>query len=203
MAVPSSSIEAVDEVTVGITVPTAGSSVGLWKSVNELPVMTGAPAAEPEADGMSDGRSDEPPSVLPFEDSQIAPAAASFHIIGRITRTFADPNNDIDDLIACAANYYNCKCIGDGDRGSFVEDYDLSTLPDDGCFQLRSGLCGKGAMNFYSVGGDRWEFYDHNGNGQRLGECWENHDSAITSCTSVGQSSTAVSRLICYTDICG
>ncbi|KAF8329643.1 hypothetical protein F5887DRAFT_115510 [Amanita rubescens] len=117
---------------------------------------------------------------------------ADFHVVQVV------PNRSIASLQACPSNYYNCKCLLDGDRAAqvVVNFQGVGLLPDN-FFSTIAGLCGMGQLNFYKQGDGHWDFYVDGGDGSLQGTCYPN--SADSSCFG-----TAVhDQLVCYSYICG
>jgi hypothetical protein len=123
----------------------------------------------------------------------IPSALADFHIVQGIA-----PGGGAG-LEACPSNYYNCKCLKDGDRAAqvLVNNHGVGSLPNN-FFSTKAGLCGAGQLNFYKQNDGHWDFYVNNGDGSLQGTCYSN--SAGTTCSD---GFYFYDQLICYSYICG
>jgi hypothetical protein len=123
----------------------------------------------------------------------IPSAIANFHIIQGIA-----PGGGAG-LEACPSNYYNCKCMRDGDRAAqvLVNGGGVGSLPDD-FFSVKAGLCGLGQLNFYKQSNGAWNFYVDGGDGSLQGTCYSN--SGGSSCSG---GFIFYDKLVCYSYICG
>src|ERR1700733_14773485 len=106
----------------------------------------------------------------------IPSALAAFHVVQGIA-----PGGGAG-LAACPSNYYNCKCLVNGDRAAqiVVNGQGVGSLSNN-FFSIKGGLCGMGLFNFYKQGDGHWDFYVDNGDGSLQGTCYSN--SATTSCS--------------------
>ena len=102
-------------------------------------------------------------------------------------------------LEACPSNYYNCKCLKDGDRAAqvVVNDHGVGSLPAS-MFSVKAGLCGLGQLNFQKRGDGSWNIYKNDGDGSVQGTCYP--DTAGTSCSG---GFFFYDQLVCYSYICG
>jgi hypothetical protein len=122
----------------------------------------------------------------------IPSAFADFHIVQGIA-----PGGGAG-LEACPSDYYNCKCLKDGDRAAqvIVNGAGVGSLPAN-FFSVKKGLCGLGQLNFYkSSDGKSWNFYQDKGDGTVQGTCYPN--TAGTTCSGF----IFNDQLVCYSYIC-
>ncbi|KAL7792469.1 hypothetical protein V8C37DRAFT_380416 [Trichoderma ceciliae] len=108
------------------------------------------------------------------------------------------------DVVACPSNYYNCKCMLDGDRAGYLSagDTPVDGLSKTGSnfFQL-TGMCGVGNMNFYLQGDGSWLFYLDGGDGSVQGTCYDGN-SSTKNCNGFSAACSWRNILVCYSYIC-
>ena len=118
---------------------------------------------------------------------------ADFHIVQGIA-----PGGGAG-LEACPSNYYNCKCLKDGDRAAqvIVNDKGVGSLPDN-FFSVKAGFCGMGKLDFWKRGDGHWDIYQSGGDGSAQGTCYGN-----TAGTNCSPGFFFNDQLVCYSYICG
>ncbi|KAJ8101690.1 hypothetical protein POJ06DRAFT_299667 [Lipomyces tetrasporus] len=102
-------------------------------------------------------------------------------------------------VIACPSNYYGCDCFDGHNRGVEASG-DIEDINGSSFFQIGSGLCGMGALNFYKQGDASWQFYVDGGDGSLQGTCYDN--TASDYCWDAVGSASVSDRLVCYSYIC-
>ncbi|KAH0531004.1 hypothetical protein TsFJ059_005567 [Trichoderma semiorbis] len=132
-------------------------------------------------------------------------AAADFHILTGPCSIAPGWGGSLEDYaVACPSNYYNCKCMMDGDRTGHVINGETPKygIHDTGSnyFEL-DGMCGVGNMNFYLQGDGTWLFYIAGGDGSVQGQCWPG-DNSIKDCNEFSAACSLSNILVCYSYIC-
>jgi hypothetical protein len=130
--------------------------------------------------------------------------ASLFGSIHQVTADFliAQVNSDISNIRyeACPTNQINCNCLINGVFGATVNLLGPPEIYDTVFFQVDAGLCSKGLMDFYldaAANGD-WLFYDHGGDGTKLGTCVD-YFEAYGNCSGV----VWFQSLQCTSSVCG
>ncbi|KAJ2982974.1 hypothetical protein NQ176_g1031 [Zarea fungicola] len=122
---------------------------------------------------------------------------ADFHVntIQNIAVTGPSSQQRWTSYVACPSNYWNCKCLANGDRAGPV-----SGKTSDSFFSVQN-LCGMRKLNFYRKG-NNFDMYEDSGNGQVIGTCYPSPTDQ-KQCVLATGNAQIVGGYVCYSYVCG